>query len=161
MRQNSYLIGRINNTHGIKGALKVQSFSDFDRFFVGAVMFILADNKETILEIEKCTATNKGYLVFFKGITTVEQALPLKGKELYSKSLPDTNELHFSDLLDLEVILDTNEPFGIVSNVIDNGCQTVIEITKSNQQKTLIPFVSAHIKGIKHKKLVIYDIEGL
>lgn len=162
MRQNNYLIGRINNTHGIKGALKVQSFSDFDRFYVGAKVIVTNDKGvETELEITKSQPISKGYLVYFKNITTIDEATKLKGKYLYANELPVSNELHFSDLYNLEVVSEKGTPVGVISEVIDNGCQTVIKISAPNQKHILLPFVAAHIKGIENHKLVIFDVEGM
>ena len=41
-----YQIGKITNTHGIKGEVKIYNLSDFNRFFVGAKIYVMLQGKK-------------------------------------------------------------------------------------------------------------------
>lgn len=55
-----YKIGKITNTHGIKGEVKIFNMSDFNRFSVGKEIFILLKQEKVCFVIER-VRTQKTY----------------------------------------------------------------------------------------------------
>lgn len=156
-----YQIAKINNTHGIKGTLKVTSISDFNRLYKGAKVYYLDDlNNPVYLTIKKAVLANNIYLVDFNEIASINEAQLLKNKLLYTNEKPKTDDLTYQELIGIKVILTTGEELGIITNVIFNPAHEIIEI-KGNK-KYLIPFNNVFVKEINSKKeLVINNIEGL
>ena len=60
--------GKIMTTHGIKGDLKVQSYSDFDRFKKGNRLYIKHNNDYVEVIVNKVSAFGK-YLLVKKNMT--------------------------------------------------------------------------------------------
>jgi hypothetical protein len=48
-----YLIGNITNSHGIRGEVKIYNYSDFNRFFIGAIVFVMIKGVKKTFEIER------------------------------------------------------------------------------------------------------------
>ena len=66
-----YLVGRIINTHGIKGELKIINESDFDRFKVGNTLFILKDNKYEEVKISSVRYHQNFVLITINGLNNI------------------------------------------------------------------------------------------
>ena len=156
-----YQIAKINNTHGIKGTLKVSNLSDFNRLYKDAKVYYLDnDNNEVYLTINKVIKSNNIYLIDFKEINNIDDAALLKNKLLYSNELPITDEITYQELIGLEVILSSGEYLGKINNIIFNPVHDILEVI--GIKKYLIPFNNIFVKEINRKKqLVINPIDGL
>jgi 16S rRNA processing protein RimM len=90
-----YQIGKITNTHGIKGEVKIFNLSDFDRFFVGNEIYIMDNNIKKTFVIERVRSQANLFIVKFKGFDSINDILPYKGLYLYSDVKPDLDEDDF------------------------------------------------------------------
>ena len=155
-------IGRIVNTHGIKGELRI--ISDFkykeDIFKPNFILYVGKKREPlTIVSYRK----HKNYdMVLFADINDINDALPYKGEEVYINR-DDLNIDGYvnEDLIGLEVY--SNDKYiGVLTNIIDNGAHEILVIDK-NGINNLIPFVDEFINkiDINNKKIYINEIEGL
>ena len=62
---NYFRVGKILTTHGLKGDVKVQTFTDFDRFYKGAKLYILHKNEYIMVTVHNSIEFGKGLLVSF------------------------------------------------------------------------------------------------
>lgn len=155
-------IGKIVNTHGIKGELRI--ISDFkykDVIFKPDFILYVGKNKKpfTIISYRK----HKNYdMVLFSGINDINEALPYKGESVYINR-DDLNIDGYinEDLINLDVY-SKDKYLGKVLNIINNGAHEILVIDK-NGVKNLIPFVDEFINkiDIQNKKIYINEIEGL
>lgn len=154
-----YLIGKIMNTHGIKGELKVTSSTDFDRFKKQEVVYI--DNQPyTIKTVRK---QKKIYIISFETLNTLNDVLFLKGKEIYTDQEPKLNEdeFHLPKLIGLDVKLLDGTLIGVVESVEALPQGYYLRIKKLNQHRTiLIPFLKVFVKSVEDA-IYIDPIEGL
>ena len=151
-------IGKIVNTHGIKGELRIRSdFLYKDKVFVKGNSLIIDDKKYLI----KTYRRHKTFdMVMLDEYNNINQVLFLVGKKVYfDKSLLilDDNEVLDSDLVNYN-ILDTNG--------IELEIEEVFYASSTNKiirtNKCLIPFNSPMIKKIdKIKKELIVDVGDL
>lgn len=151
-------IGKIVNTHGIKGELRIRSdFLYKDKVFVKGNSLIIDDKKYLI----KTYRRHKTFdMVILDEYNNINQVLFLVGKKVYfDKSLLilDDNEVIDSDLVNYN-ILDTNG--------IELEIEEVFYASSTNKiirtNKCLIPFNSPMIKKIdKIKKEIIVDVGDL
>ncbi len=158
------VIGKIVNTHGIKGELKVKASSDFieERFRKGGHV-IVRYNKEDIEKEIASMRIHKGMvLISFVGQQDINLVEKYKGCTLYApkdKDLLDEGEYYISDLIGCEVY-DHGKSIGIVKNVqlYDHHDLLVVE----GKQKVLIPYVDAFIENedIENKRIDVSLIEG-
>lgn len=158
-------VGVIVNTHGLKGELKIKSFSDFNdiRFHKGSYIYIKERNEYIEMKI-KSYREHKGFvLVVFDSYEDINLVEKYKGLELYvdKEDLHDLeeDEVYYFDLIDCEVYEEDGTFIGNVEDVLETGANAVLRVNK----KVLIPYVNAFIKetDIKNKKIIIYHVEGL
>jgi len=160
-------IGQVVNTFGIKGELKVRSFSDFDdeRFAIGNKVF-LNNNDEYITEIIKSYHIHKNMvLISFEGKQNINDVIEYVGYQVYilksSRSKLEKNEYYFDELVGLSVIIDEKN-IGTVIEVMDMPASPVLRV-KTEEKIILIPFVAAFIEDVQllEKKIIVNYIEGL
>ena len=156
-------IGKIVNTHGIKGELRLLSkFPYKDKVFIkNMTIYINKENKEVITSYRK----HKNFdMITLEGYTNINEVLKYKGQSVFVNSddikLDKDNYLD-EELIGLEVIFqDSNK--GIVSN-IERYEKTTLLVVKNKDKEHLIPYNDNIIDkiDIKNKKIYIKDIKGL
>ncbi len=158
-------IGHIVNTFGLKGELKVESYTDFPkkRFEKGQKLLI-EQNGKFIEVICKNMRIHKDYLlVQFEGLEDINLVEKYKDCDIYiSKEYIhqlNSGEYYFFELKGCSVY-QNEEKIGEVIGV-EEGYQTVIRI-KIGQKETLVPFVPAFIKkvNVEEKRIDVELIEG-
>lgn len=156
----NYLIGKITNTHGVKGELLVKPLTDFDRFVKDKEVFTLEPFIK--FKIKKVRHHNKGLLVSFYDYDNINLVVNLKGLLLYTNEKPTLleDEYHFNELIGLEVYNQDNVLRGIVKEVIEVPQGHLLRIEVGETLK-LVPFNKQFVKEVKDNHLIINEIEGL
>ncbi|MBR1376379.1 MAG: 16S rRNA processing protein RimM [Bacilli bacterium] len=148
-------IGKIVNTHGIKGEVRIlSSFSDKSIFNVSNILYI-GNNKEKM----KITSyrVHKNYdMVTFEGINDINDVLKYKSEDVFINR-DDIDKFIIEDLIGYEVY--GNSYIGKVKELISN-IKYVILVLDNN---TMIPYIDEFILNIDNdnKKIYIKEIEGL
>lgn len=157
-------IGTIFNTHGLKGEVKVKSFSDFNsvRFKKGTKLFLQAKTGEQEVVI-KTYREHKGIvLVTFEGYEDINLVECFKGDSLWiarDQMKDDGEGYYFFDLIGCQVYDQNETLLGTVEDILETGAKPILRINKT----ILIPFVDAFIKNvdIDQKMIHVEVIEGL
>jgi len=156
-------IGKIVNTHGIKGELRLLSkFPYKDKIFKkDMIIYINKDNKEVINTYRR----HKNFdMITLEGYMNINEVLKYKGKHVYVDSddikLDENNYLD-EEIIGLTVIYENNEK-GIVKD-IERYDKTSLLVIKDNDKEHLIPYNENIIEkiDINNKKIYIKDIKGL
>ncbi len=155
-------IGKIVNTHGIKGELKIQSYSDFDseRYKKGNKVYILFE-ENYLPFIVKTFRTHKGNsLVSFDGYQNINDVEKYKNSNVYiSKEdrKPLKNGQFYRDQLVGLQVIDTNQNnIGkLVSVEETKGAQNNIRIQKEDGVEFLVPYIPEFIKEVDLEKQII------
>ncbi len=163
-------IGKIINTHGIKGELKIQSYSDFDdeRYRKGRLVYIEKDGQYHPV---KCITyrIHKGFpLVSFEGMQNINLVEHFKECLVYVKSedrqsLP-AGEYYRTDLVGLSCVDEDGNVLGTCVEVEEtNGAQNNFRIRDDAGNEFLVPHVPLFVKKIdmEERKIVIHMVEGL
>ena len=147
----SICIARIGAAHGVRGAVKLWTFTE-DPLAVlrygplatkdGARQFVVTHAREA-----------KGHLVAtLKGIATREDAERLNGIELYiaRDELPatDEGEYYHADLIGLAAVNAAGEPLGRVTAIHNFGAGDIIEIAPPRGTPMLLPFTNAVVPTV-------------
>jgi 16S rRNA processing protein RimM len=165
-------IGKIANTHGLKGDVKVfPTTEDVQRFSLLVSKEVFVINKDVP---KKYTIQNVKYhknmaILKFKEIDTIEQAELLKNatikipKEL---ALPlAEGEFYLKDIYDMEVTTDEGEYLGVIVDIMQTGANDVYVVEKDGDKKTqiLIPSIKQCILDldIENKKMKVHLLKGL
>lgn len=160
---NLIKIGKIVNTHGIKGELRILSkFPYKDKVFINN-MKIYIDKKD--IEIINTYRRHKNFdMITLKGYNNINEVLKYKGKYVYIDSSDiklDNNKYLDEELIGLIVIYENVEK-GIIKD-IERYDKTVLFNIKGNNKNYLIPYNDNLIDkiDINNKKIYIKDIKGL
>ena len=103
MTQANYLeVGKILNTHGVRGELKVQPWLDTPQLFQALPQLFVNGKPYTVQSVRM---QGPNVLVMLEGITSIDDALPLKGRVASAKreDIPLEEGRHFvADLIGLQ-----------------------------------------------------------
>ena len=141
MADKRILIGRILAAHGLKGEVKVKSFTEapLDVASYGAV--IASDGRKFTLQHERIQGET--VIAAIKGIQDRNSAESLRGLDLYVEraDLPETDEDEFyhADLIDLPVTDASGAEVGRVLAFHNFGGGDVMEI-KRGSASVFVPF---------------------
>ncbi len=158
----AYEIGKIINTHGIKGELKVKTNSDFDRFKKNKKIYTTIKEQRVDLKILTVREASDHLIVSFEGFDNINQVLHLKGAVLFTDEKPKLkkDEFHYQDLIGKLVFNQLDVFVGTVTDIIEVPQGHLLQIEKDDK-KSLVPFVNAFVKTITEDKILIEEIEGL
>lgn len=161
------IIGKIINSHGIKGEVKIYPFTDdMDRFIDLKKVYIGDSKKEVHLKTVKF---HKGFpIIGFDEFDDINQILNLKDQLIYVDDkdrikLPEDHYFIY-DLVDCEVFDTTNNKIGQIIDVLQNVSNDVYVVKDEFSHKEyLIPAVKQFVKlvDVENKKIVINPIEGM
>ena len=158
-------VGKIVNTHGIKGCMKVLTLTDdLERFDELDYVYTEIDNKKRKIN---CVWYRKGMVYLeLEGITDMDAAIKLKDsfisiEESQLKALPKDTYYVF-ELEGLEVYSTEGEYIGNVKEVFQTGANDVYEVVNKGNS-FYIPAIKDVVKevNIADKKIIINVIEGL
>ena len=146
-------IGAIVGVHGIKGEVKVKSFTEPD---TNVDKYGAVENKNGSRTFElKVVGRSKELLrVKIKGIDDRTAAEALIGNGFYINrdvlpELDDEDEFYEADLIGLEVRQD-NQVIGTVAGLYNFGAGEIIEIKlKATGKLEMLPFTKAYVPEIK------------
>ncbi|AMO84667.1 ribosome maturation factor RimM [Solibacillus sp. FSL W7-1472] len=166
-------VGRIVNTHGIRGELRILSTTDFEeeRFAVGSKLaaFKKDDKKPTWVTISSSRRHKNFILVTFEGMENINLVEPFKEgllkvsmDQLAEDELEDNEYYHF-EIKDCEVFSEEGELIGVVTDILETGANDVWEVKAQNGKKHYIPYIEDIVKDIDvdEKKIIIHVMEGL
>ena len=144
-------VARIGAAHGVRGAVKLWTFTEDP---LAVMQYGALTTRDGSRAFEIATAREaKGHLVAtLKGIATREDAERLNGIELYiaRDKLPDTDddEYYHADLIGLAAVDAAGEPMGRVIAIHNFGAGDIIEIAPPHGATLLLPFTNAVVPSV-------------
>lgn len=158
-------VGKIVNTHGVKGYIKcIPLTDDLERFEELEYVYTEKDNiKRTIDDVWY----QKGLVCLkLKDIDDMDKAESFKDTyisivEDQLRVLPE-NSYYLFDLEGMDVYSNNGDYIGKISEVYQTGANDVYEV-KNNINSYLIPAIKDVVKSVnvQDKKMIINVIEGL
>ena len=131
--------GKIVNTHGINGEVKIEPWCDSPEF-LKKFKHLYIDGK--CINVIK-SRVQKGFVyVLFEGIDNIDKAIPLKNKivsiDRNDCRLPK-GQYFIQDLIGLKAVSDTGEELGTVSEIMERPAGKIYVI--SGKREILVPGV--------------------
>lgn len=163
-------VGKIVNTHSLKGEVKVISSTDFEeeRFKKGSKLLITRGNQLIREVVVESYRNHKNFLlVKFEGIDSVEEAEKLKNLQIKIDSDEvgelEENEFYFHQIIGCEVFDENDKNLGEIIDILTPGANDVWVIKGENGKEILIPYIEDVVKkiDITSKKVNIEVMEGL
>jgi 16S rRNA processing protein RimM len=157
-------IGQITNTYGIKGQIKIKSYTNLDRFKKNSIIYILFNN-EYIKEKVKSNTTKDGFeivkLFNYDDINLVEK---YKGCTVFitkEQQLPLEDGFYYHELIGKKIINQNDELRAEVVEVRDYSHCDMLVVKLSNGKTKMIPFVDEFILEVNDDSIIINEIDGL
>lgn len=163
-------VGKIVNTHSLKGEVKVISSTDFEeeRFKKGSKLLITRGNQLIREVVVQSYRNHKNFLlVKFEGIDSVEEAEKLKNLQIKIDSDEvgelEENEFYFHEIIGCQVFDENDRNLGEIIDILTPGANDVWVIKGEEGKEILIPYIEDVVKqiDITNKKVNIEVIEGL
>ena len=148
-------VGAIAGAHGVKGLVKIKSFTEEpDGVAAYGPLSDEAGEREFTLAL---TGRAKGLIIArIDGVEDRNMAEALRGTRLYVEraALPPTAEeaYYHTDLIGLEAVGMDGAPVGEVKALYNYGAGDVIEIQRRDKDLLLLPFTKAAVPEV--------DLEG-
>ena len=162
MKANYLEVGKILNTHGVRGELKVQPWLDSPLLFQQLSELSVNGRTDAIHSVRFQGAKA---LVTLEGISSIDDALPLKGQVASARreDIPLEEGRHFvADLIGLKAKDEaTGAFFGTVAEISEYPAHDVYVI--HGEKTYLIPDVPAFVKEINEAEgfITFAVLEGM
>ncbi|WP_404546397.1 MULTISPECIES: ribosome maturation factor RimM [unclassified Bradyrhizobium] len=161
-------VARIGAAHGVRGAVKLWTFTE-DPFAVRRYGPLSTKDGRRQFEIAQVREAKDHLVATFKGVATRDEAERLNGIELYvaRDKLPatDEDEYYHTDLIGLAAVTTDGDALGRVLAIHNFGAGDIIEIAPLKGPTMLLPFSNAVVPDVDLKggRVVIalpQEIEG-
>ncbi|MGG0718855.1 ribosome maturation factor RimM [Robertmurraya massiliosenegalensis] len=164
-------VGKIVNTHGIKGEVRVISKTDFaeERYTPGNPLYLfMPDAKEPVELIVATHRVHKNFdLLTFKGYENVNEVETMKGGILKIRESQLTgleeDEFYFHEIIGCHVFTTNGEELGKVREILTPGANDVWVVKGKGGKDILIPYIEQVVKKVdlKEQVILIEPMEGL
>lgn len=171
MVEKYYNVGKIVNTHGIRGEVRVISKTDFaeDRYRPGQKIYLFMGGANAPIEltIETHRLHKSFNLLTFKGYENVNDVEKMKGGilKIHESQLTELeeDEFYFHEIIDCLVVTTTGEELGKIKEILTPGANDVWVIKGTNGKDILIPYIEQVVKkvDVKEKIVLIEPMDGL
>lgn len=161
-------IGKIVDTHGMSGDLKILPMTDNPEFFE-VLTFLMLANEGTVVQSLDVTGIkpHKEYLICSsKQLNHIDDAESVKGLDIVvpENLLPEpaSDEVYWRDIEGALVVDETGAQFGVLKDYIESGSSDVFQIESDNGERYLISNNPSHVLEINDsEKIVKINREGL
>lgn len=167
---NYFKVGKIVNTQGLQGELRVLSVTDFadERFKKGSQLSIFSEQDEHLLDVEVAShRKQKNFdIVKFKGLYHINDVEKYKGTVL---KVAETNlselaedEFYYHEIIGLDVYED--EVFiGKISEILQPGANDVWVVKRQGKKDLLLPYIPPVVLNVdvEGKRVDVALMEGL
>lgn len=167
MQKKQYLeCAKIINTHGIRGAVKLESYCDSPEDLSSLErVFLMEGNAYREIKVKKASVFKQFVIMELAGYNDIDQVIPLKNKILYASRDDfrlDSGDFFIADIIGLKVIDNlTGTVYGELVRVDNLGASDIYTV-KTEKGEALIPAVAEFIKKVDVEKgIFIEPIEGM
>lgn len=139
-------VGKISGAFGVKGWVKIYSFTDPRENILSYSPLYLSQKGEWVeVKVVEGRLQGKGVVMSLGGVTDRDQVLPLVGVELAIAKTQikpaGKDEYYWSDLIGMSVVNLQDEQLGQVDSLLENGAHDVLVVVNKDKTERLIPFV--------------------
>jgi len=163
-------IGKIVNTHGVRGEVKVIPLTDdpkrYNKLKSAYISSEISDNMPKY-NFEGVKYQKNFVILKIKEINDANEAEKLKGKFVIinredAVKLPK-DSFFICDLIDCEVYDENDNRLGVLTNVLQTGSNDVFVVRDENRKEILIPALKSVVKdvSIENKKITVELPQGL
>ena len=157
--------GKIINTHGVRGAVKIESWCDSPEVLCAlSRMYYKKKDEYLPLEVTKASVHKGCALVYFEGVDTMESAQMLKNRVVFA----DRDDLEIgddrvfvADIIGLDVYDERDgKKLGVLSDLIESPASDLFAV-KTKGGEVLVPAVEEFIGHIDESGVYLRPIPGM
>lgn len=147
------LMGKVAATHGIKGLLRVTSFSgQYDSLLAAETIFLKEPSGRTgTFAVAAATVHGRKLLLALDGLRDINKVEHLVGAEIYLRrdQLPETEEgeYYWHDLIGLQVRTVAGEDLGVIRGIIETGSNDVY-VVQGAERELLVPALAEVVTAV-------------
>lgn len=157
-------VGKIVNTHGLRGEVKVVTWTDTPDVFEDLEYVYCGSEKLTVQNIKY---QKNNLIVKFKEIPSIDDAEKYKNKVLSAErdmlgELPE-GTYYIADLIGLDVIDDNGNKVGVLADVFNTGSNDIYEVKRDGQKPLLLPVIDDVVLKVdmENRQIIVHIMEGL
>ncbi|WP_210363797.1 ribosome maturation factor RimM [Bacillus sp. REN3] len=169
--EKMFNVGKIVNTHGIRGEVRVISRTDFpeERYKTGNTLYLfMPGSKDPSELIVGSHRVHKNFdLLTFEGYDNVNQVEKMKGGILKvpesQRGELEEGEYYFQDIIGCVMLSIDGEEIGKVVEILTPGANDVWVVKGRDGKEHLIPYIEDIVKkvDVNQKVIIIEPLEGL
>ncbi|MGT2887440.1 ribosome maturation factor RimM [Streptococcus didelphis] len=163
-------VGKIVNTQGLQGEMRVLSVSDFseERFKKGSIL-ALFDDKDSYLqdvEIVKHRKQKNFDIIKLKNFNHINNIEKFKGFTLKVSEEKlaelDEDEFYYHEIIGLDVY-ENNQLIGQVTEILQPGANDVWVVKRQGKRDLLLPFIPPVVLNVdlENRRIEVDIMEGL
>lgn len=165
MTKEKIVVGKISNTHGLRGEMKVYPYTDKENFEDYSSLMI--EGVEGRHKVSQVRYSKNMIILKLKGYNHINDVECLRNKELsvYKEDLKplSDDEFYISDIIGCDVVNVAGEKLGAVKEYLTHTSQAVFVVERQEGEDFMVPHVDAFIVSIsiEDKRVIMKLIEGL
>lgn len=165
MTKEKIIVGKISNTHGLRGEMKVYPYTDKENF--EGYSSLMIEGIEGKHKVSQVRYSKNMAILKLKGYNHINEVEGLRNKELsiYKEELKplSDDEFYISDIIGCDVVNGAGEKLGVVKEYLTHTSQAVFVVDREGGEAFMVPHVDAFIVSIsiEDKRVVMKLIEGL
>lgn len=161
-------VGKIVNTHGLRGEVKVVPWTDYPEVFEDIeTVYIKKKTEYERLDIAGLKYQKNNLIVRFSQLKDINEAEKYKNQVLYAErdalgELPE-GVYYIADLIGLEVVKEDGEKVGVINDVFNTGSSDIYDVKREGKKNMLIPVIDDVVIDIdiENGKVTVRMMEGL
>lgn len=151
-------IGKLINTHGIKGEMKLELWCDDIEYLKQFKILYLDENGNQAQNVVSVRPQKNHAIIKFEEITSIDMAESLKGRVLFCNrddAEIDEDANYVADIIGCRVMHTENKTeYGEVADVLNYGASDILDIVQ-NEKHCYIPVIPDIVKGIDSESQII------
>ncbi|MBN8207454.1 ribosome maturation factor RimM [Bacillus sp. NTK071] len=163
-------VGKIVNTHGVRGEVRVISRTDFpeERYATGNKLYLFKNDEPVALTVSSHRKHKQFDLLTFEGFHNINEVVHMKEGILKVKEDQGgkllKEEFYYRDIIGLEVHTEEGEYLGKVKEILSPGANDVWVVQSASGGKDLLlPYIEQVVKQVDldEGKITVHLMEGL
>lgn len=167
MSKEKYLeCGRIVNTHGVRGAVMIESWCDAPEVLCGVRNLYYKKGDGFIpLEVTRASVHKGRVMASLYGVDSIEEASLLKNRVVYADrdELPVGEDRVFvADMLGMTVVdARDGKTLGVLEDYLENPANDLFSIRTPDGKEVLVPAIDEFIDHVDDEKVYLLPIPGM
>ncbi len=166
-KEEKVLLGHVSGLFGVKGWVKVFSYTRPRSQIVTYKRWYLGDSKDYLLILEEGRSHKEGVIAKLEGINDRDSAISLIDSKIWISEAEleplENNEFYWYQLIGLEVYDSHQTHLGTVTNLMETGANDVLIVRSKDDAEHLIPYIKERVVktiDLTNKRMIVdWDTE--